>query len=99
MLRTGLFESWRNRPANLANAEPRKTPGTTIESFEQRMADAGIDVQYTDPADVAGEVVEGILADRFWILPAGGRSEEQIAARAASMSGRTNPDYLTDVTG
>lgn len=99
MLRTGLFESWRHRPSHLANAEPRKTPPTTTESFEKRMADAGIEVEYTEPADVAAEVVEGILADRFWILPSGGRSEDQIDARATSMRTRTNPDYLTDVTG
>lgn len=98
MLRTGLFESWRHRPSHLANAEPRRTPPTTIESFEQRMADAGIDVAYTDPADVADEAVAAILADRFWILPRGGRSDGQIDARAESMRHRTNPDYLTDIT-
>jgi NAD(P)-dependent dehydrogenase (short-subunit alcohol dehydrogenase family) len=99
MLRTGLFESWRNRPPELANPTPRKTPPTTIASFEKRMADAGVDLRYTPVEEVAERVVDALRARTFWILPPSERTDTQINARAASMLGRTNPTYLTDVTG
>jgi NAD(P)-dependent dehydrogenase (short-subunit alcohol dehydrogenase family) len=99
MLRTGLFESWRNRPPELANPTPRKTPPTTIASFEKRMADAGVDLRYTPVEEVAGRVVDALRARTFWILPPSERTDTQINARAASMLARTNPTYLTDVTG
>ncbi|HKH25390.1 MAG TPA: SDR family NAD(P)-dependent oxidoreductase [Acidimicrobiales bacterium] len=94
MLRTGLFSSWRNRPPELANATPRRTPPTTIESFEKRMADAGVQLVYTPVEEVAGRVVDAIRNGTFWILPPSARSDAQISARAASMIQRTNPTYI-----
>jgi NAD(P)-dependent dehydrogenase (short-subunit alcohol dehydrogenase family) len=99
MLRTGLFESWRHRPAALANATPRKTPPTTIDSFEQRMRDAGVDLVYTPVEEVASRVVDAVRADQFWILPPSQRTDDKIRARADSMLERANPTYLQDVTG
>ena len=99
MLRTGLFSSWRNRPPELANATPRATPPTTLESFEKRMADAGVVVDWTPVAEVADRVVTAVQAGSFWILPPSARTDAQISARAASMIERTNPTYLTDLTG
>jgi len=96
MLRTGLFSSWRNRPEELASATARKG---SIEQFEQRMADAGITPVYTPVEDVADQVVAALAEQRFWILPEGGRSDDQIRARADSMLARANPTYITDVTG
>jgi NAD(P)-dependent dehydrogenase (short-subunit alcohol dehydrogenase family) len=97
MLRTGLFSSWRNRPPEMANATPRTTPPTTIESFEKRMAEAGVQITYTPPEEVAGRVVDAIRSRTFWILPPSERSDAQIDARAASMLARTNPTYMTEL--
>ena len=99
MLRTGLFSSWRNRPPEMANATPRKTPPTTVESFEKRMADAGVAVTYTPVAEVADRVADAVVADTFWILPPSASADSRISARAASMIERTNPSYMTDLTG
>jgi NAD(P)-dependent dehydrogenase (short-subunit alcohol dehydrogenase family) len=98
MLRTGLFSSWRNRPPEMANATPRTTPPTTIESFEKRMAEAGVQITYTPPEEVAGRVVDAIRSRTFWILPPSERSDAQIEARAASMLARTNPTYMTELS-
>jgi NAD(P)-dependent dehydrogenase (short-subunit alcohol dehydrogenase family) len=98
MLRTGLFSSWRNRPPELANTTPRRTPPTTIESFEKRMADAGVQLTYTPVEEVAGRVVDAVRSDTFWILPASDRADAQITARANSMLERSNPTYITDLT-
>jgi NAD(P)-dependent dehydrogenase (short-subunit alcohol dehydrogenase family) len=99
MLRTGIFTSWRVRPEDLAKERPRKTPYPTIEDIEQQMTAAGIEVHYTEPADVADQVVKGVRAGDFWILPRSEQIDRQIRARAASMLERTNPTYLREVPG
>jgi NAD(P)-dependent dehydrogenase (short-subunit alcohol dehydrogenase family) len=99
MLRTGLFTSWRNRPAALAKERPRVTPYPTIEDIEAQMAAAGAAVAYTEPAEVADQVVSGVRAGDFWILPESARTDEQIQARAESMLRRKNPTYLREVPG
>ena len=99
VLRTGLFSSWRNRPAKYANPNPPSRPPTTIESFEKRMADAGVEIAYTPVEEVADRVVEAIRHRTFWILPPSERTDAQIDARAASMRSRSNPTYMTDLTG
>jgi NAD(P)-dependent dehydrogenase (short-subunit alcohol dehydrogenase family) len=99
MLRTGLFESWRNRPAERANATPRTTPPTTIESFEKRMADAGVELTYTPVEEVADQVATAVVDGTFWILPPSASTDARISARATSMIERSNPTYMTDITG
>ncbi|MFO7590782.1 MAG: SDR family NAD(P)-dependent oxidoreductase [Acidimicrobiia bacterium] len=99
MLRTGLFDAWKHRPAELANPTPRRAPGVTLEQYEQMMADAGVEVQYTPVEEVAGRVVDAIRAGDFWILPPSERSDESIRTRAASMLERSNPTYMRAVAG
>ncbi len=99
MLRTGLFTSWRNRPVALAKERPRVTPYPTVEDIEAQMAAAGITPEYTEPAEVAGQVVDGVRAGRFWILPKSEPIDAAIRARADSMLARANPTYLREVPG
>ncbi len=99
MLRTGLFDAWKHRPAELANPTPRRAPGVTLEQYEQMMADAGVDVQYTPVEEVAARVVEAIRGDVFWILPPSERSDESIRTRSDSMLRRSNPTYMRAVAG
>jgi NAD(P)-dependent dehydrogenase (short-subunit alcohol dehydrogenase family) len=99
MLRTGLFTSWRNRPAELAKTKPRQSPYVTLEEYEKLMADAGIEVQYTPVEEVADRVVEAIRAGEFWILPPSERTDRSIRARAESMLKRQDPTYLRELAG
>jgi NAD(P)-dependent dehydrogenase (short-subunit alcohol dehydrogenase family) len=99
MLRTGLFESWGRRTDEFAKERPRQTPYTTVEMLEEQMKAAGITPQYTAVEEVADQVVEGILADRFWIHPRTDRGDAQMRARTESMLERTNPSYLRPVPG
>jgi NAD(P)-dependent dehydrogenase (short-subunit alcohol dehydrogenase family) len=99
VLRTGLFTSWRNRPAEYANpGAPARRP-TTIESFEKELAERGIVLDYTPVEEVATRVVDAIRTDTFWILPPSERTDEQIRARAESMLTRTNPTYIRELGG
>jgi NAD(P)-dependent dehydrogenase (short-subunit alcohol dehydrogenase family) len=99
MLRTGIFTSWRNRPAELAKAKPRTTPYATIEDIEAQMRAAGIEPNYTEPAEVAEQVAAAVVAGDFWILPPSAQTDGQIQGRAESMLKRENPTYLRAVPG
>ena len=99
MLRTGLFTSWRNRPAAWAKERPRSTPYPSLEDIEAQMAAAGITPTYTEPAEVADQVVEGVRSGTFWIMAPSERADEQIRARADSMVARANPTYLREIPG
>ncbi|MFD5101308.1 SDR family NAD(P)-dependent oxidoreductase [Streptomyces albidochromogenes] len=94
MLRTGLWESHRNRPSRYAKERPRRTPYRSLGQWEAAMREAGHDIAFTPVEDVAGTVVDGIEADRFWMLPASEHSDRQIRARARSMLDRSQPSYL-----
>ena len=50
------------RPAWPRNV-PRSTPYPTVEDIEAQMAAAGIDAHYTEPAEVADQVVEAVRPD------------------------------------
>ncbi|WP_327357077.1 SDR family NAD(P)-dependent oxidoreductase [Streptomyces sp. NBC_01304] len=94
MLRTGLWESHRNRPDRYAKERPRKTPYRSLDKWEAAMKEAGQEVQFTPVEEVADFVAEGIRADRFWLLPDSEHSDRQIKARSQSMLDRANPGYL-----
>lgn len=97
MLRTGLWESWRNRPADLPKTKPRQAPYLSLDDWEKMMREAGLPVQYTPVEEVAARVVDAIRADEFWILAPSERSDAQIRARADSMLARKNPTYLREL--
>ncbi len=94
MLRTGLWTSWRNRPGDVAKVTPRSTPYPTLDQMEEAMRAAGMDVRFTEPDEVADQVVEAIRADRFWILPPSEETDRRVRARAEAMLARSAPDYL-----
>ncbi|MHC0431351.1 SDR family NAD(P)-dependent oxidoreductase [Streptomyces sp. O3] len=94
MLRTGLWESHRNRPARYAKERPRKTPYRSLAQWEAAMREAGQEVRFTPVDEVADFVAEGIRADRFWLLPESEHSDRQIRARSRSMLDRADPAYL-----
>ena len=94
MLRTGLWESHRNRPERYAKEKPRRTPYRNLGQWEAAMRAAGQEVEFTHVDEVAQTVVDGIRADRFWMLPPSEHSDQQIRARSRSMLDRANPAYL-----
>lgn len=94
MLRTGLWTSYRNRPAAYAPERPRSTPHRSLDQYEEAMKAAGLPIRYTPVEEVAERVLSAIGENRFWILPESERADEAIRKRAASMLARSNPDYL-----
>ncbi|MFJ8307432.1 MULTISPECIES: SDR family NAD(P)-dependent oxidoreductase [unclassified Streptomyces] len=94
MLRTGLWESHRNRPERYAKERPRRTPYRSLDQWESAMRAAGHEIEFTPVESVAAEVADGIRAGRFWMLPASEHSDRQIRARSQSMLDRADPSYL-----
>lgn len=96
VLRTGLFTSGRNRPPEYQNpGAPR--PLSSIEAFEQTLADRGIVLDYTPVEEVAARVVDAVRDGQFWILPPSERTDETIRARAESQLTRSNPTYIKEI--
>lgn len=60
LVATRIFESTRNAPAHLGLPHPDPIPMAALENMLQTTA--------LDPAVVAGQVVDAIEGDRFWIL-------------------------------
>ncbi|RVU22000.1 SDR family NAD(P)-dependent oxidoreductase [Streptomyces antnestii] len=94
MLRTGLWESHRNRPERYAKQHPRKTPYRSLDQWEAAMKESGNEVRFTPVEEVADLVAEGVAAGRFWLLPESEHSDRQIKARSQSMLDRADPAYL-----
>jgi NAD(P)-dependent dehydrogenase (short-subunit alcohol dehydrogenase family) len=90
LLLTGLWTSDRNRPTSLERERPRSRPGMTAESFRELMASQGREIPVMPLDRVAGWAVDGMLADRFWILP-DGEMDHEVRARADAIIDRKQP--------
>lgn len=91
-LDTGLWSAERNRPADLPRSRPR--PAQSFDGLRRHMQAAGRELQAQDPAELAAFVVDGIRADRFWLLKEGDPADAAIRTRAESMLARSNPEYM-----
>ncbi len=92
LLLTGLWTADRNRPAALERERPRSRPGMTAEGFGELMASQGREIPVLPLEEVAAWVADGILADRFWLLP-DGVLDDEVRARAEAIIDRGDP-YL-----
>jgi NAD(P)-dependent dehydrogenase (short-subunit alcohol dehydrogenase family) len=92
LLLTGLWTSDRNRPESLQRERPRSRPGMTAESFRELMASQGREIPVMPLEEVAAWAVDGILTNRFWILP-DGLMDDEVRARAEAIIARKEP-YL-----
>jgi len=81
---TRIFESGRNAPAALGLRPPVHVP---IEQMEQFMATKAM-----SPADVAGQVVYAVQANRFWIITHQ-VTQSRAARRNSDLEQLRNPSY------
>ena len=94
-LNTNIWSSHRNRPEDLAQANPR-TQWTTFEDLEKMFKDSGQPFETTPLEEVAVRVVDGIRTQQFWMLADSEKSDSMIKLRSQSMLARSNPDYFGD---
>ncbi|CPR13263.1 short-chain alcohol dehydrogenase [Mycobacterium bohemicum DSM 44277] len=98
-LNTGIWESWRHRPERYAASQERRTPAHTLADVVARFEAAGARVEFTPLESVAEQVVDGIRADRFWMMGPPTPADGVVSRKAASILARGAPDYLVDVLG
>jgi NAD(P)-dependent dehydrogenase (short-subunit alcohol dehydrogenase family) len=98
-LNTGIWESWRHRPERYAAIQERRTPDQTLANVVARFETAGARVEFTPLEMVADQVVDGIQADRFWMMGPPTPADQIVSNKAASILARGEPDYLVDVLG
>jgi NAD(P)-dependent dehydrogenase (short-subunit alcohol dehydrogenase family) len=98
-LNTGIWESWRHRPERYAATQERRTPDQTLAKVVARFDAAGAHVEFTPLETVADLVVDGIRADRFWMMGPPTPADQVVSNKAASILARGKPDYLVDVLG
>jgi NAD(P)-dependent dehydrogenase (short-subunit alcohol dehydrogenase family) len=92
LLLTGLWTADRNRPDELARERPRSRPGMSADGFRELMKAQGREIPVMPLDEIASWVVDGILADRFWLLP-DGLMDDEVRARAEAIIARKAP-YL-----
>lgn len=96
-LNTGIWESWRHRPDRYAATQQRRTPETTLAGVVDRFEAAGAHVEFTPLDTVADLVIDGIAAERFWMMGPPTAADQVVSKKAASILARGEPDYLVDV--
>ena len=96
MLRTKLFEAWSTRPTEYERDEALPGRRLTYEEVAEMMKQAGVTFEETPLEQVAAQVVDAVVADRFWILPPSDSTDETLRKRYESMLHRRNPDYFRE---
>lgn len=96
-LRTGIWESWRDRPERYAPTQDRHGPDQTLGAVMDRFRTAGVEVQFTPLEQVAAQVVDGLVHGSFWMMGPPSAGDEVALQKARSIAGRSAPDYLVDV--
>jgi NAD(P)-dependent dehydrogenase (short-subunit alcohol dehydrogenase family) len=90
ILDTGIWRP-RERPAEYASQQPLDT-SSRMEGWIKTMEAAGTPVVFTPLSEVADTVVDGLYANRFWMVEEG-RFEEMVQTRTDIILRRAAPDY------
>ena len=90
ILDTGIWAP-AERPPEFAPDEPIDM-SNKMQMWIQMQEAAGTPVQFTPLSEVADTVVDGLLANRFWMVEEG-RFEEAVQQRADIILRRADPDY------
>lgn len=92
LLRTGLWESDRTRPAELAREKPRPTEPMTVAKLEAMAGEKGFDLPWQDLDELARVVVEGLTGDEFVHMIDRPSMGPTLHARADALSGGRLPE-------
>jgi NAD(P)-dependent dehydrogenase (short-subunit alcohol dehydrogenase family) len=93
LLKTGLWESERSRPAELARERPRTTEPMTVEKLEKMAEDGGYELPWQDLNELARIVVDGIKAEKFIFMLGLESIGETLRRRAASFEKGDLPSH------
>ncbi|MEE8312530.1 MAG: SDR family NAD(P)-dependent oxidoreductase [Candidatus Binatia bacterium] len=95
IVETNIFSAARNRPEDLIREFPNNSPPPTLEQVKEMVQSAGATLDTTSPESVAEDLLAGVRAGRFWILPASERADTQIRGRLEGLIERRDPPAPT----
>ncbi len=88
---SNIFTASRNRPAEYARETPQIMPPMTLDAILDMAKGAGIELGTTEPAEVAEHFFDGLLNDRYFILPASEEGDRRFRERAEAVLARRDP--------
>jgi len=100
MLRTGMWEAEKLRPAELARERPRTTEAVTVDVLEARAKEGGYQLPWQDLNELARVVLQGVKDDRFVIMIGAESIGDSLRARAGHLEqGQCPPHRAGGVLG
>ena len=98
VVNSGIFNSERNRPDELAGDPDKPDSGIhSVDDMKNIMAQYGRELKTTEPSEVAEFALQGIREDRFWIAPRTEKAKIAIRERVDNILNGitpTAPDVL-----
>ena len=90
-VRTKLFSAERNRPEKLArDPNAPEHPISSVEDMLEMMSSMGIEMETTEPEEVASFCLSQIKEGKYWINPINEKSEQAFKDRVDSIINRTD---------
>jgi len=90
-VRTKLFSAERNRPQELArDPDAPEHPISSVEDMLKMMSSMGIEMETTEPEEVASFCLSQIKLGNYWINPISEKSEQAFKDRVDSIINRTD---------
>jgi NAD(P)-dependent dehydrogenase (short-subunit alcohol dehydrogenase family) len=90
-VRTKLFSAERNRPEELArDPNAPEHPISSVEDMLEMMSSMGIEMETTEPEEVASFCLSQIQEGKYWINPINEKSEQAFKDRVESITSRSD---------
>jgi len=90
-VRTKLFSAERNRPEELArDPNAPEHPISSVEDMLEMMSSMGIEMETTEPEEVASFCLSQIQEEKYWINPINEKSEQAFKDRVESIIARSD---------
>ena len=90
-VRTKLFSAERNRPEELArDPNAPEHPISSVEDMLEMMSSMGIEMETTEPEEVASFCLQEIKKSNYWINPVNDKSEQAFKDRVESIISRSD---------
>jgi len=90
-VRTKLFSAERNRPEDLArDPNAPEHPISSVEDMLEMMSSMGIEMETTEPEEVASFCLSQIKDGKYWINPVNEKSEQAFKDRVQSIISRSD---------
>jgi hypothetical protein len=76
------------RPDDYAEGASREVAYRTMKELVEK---TGLNIELTEPAEVADFAVQGIREGKFWLLPESETGDEMLRSRVDNILSRSNP--------